>query len=358
MSRFLQPFSQGQGYLKAGFLGFPGSGKSHTAALLAIAVRDFFKLEGPIAMYDTETGGAYLEPLIMAATGKPLVGIRSRAFSDLMGMAQEAATGGVSVLIVDSITHPWRELCAAYLAEVNAARASQNRAKRTRVEFQDWNAIKEKWGAWPDFYLNSPLHIIICGRAGWDWDFEEKEDATGQTHKELVKTGVKMKVEGEFGFEPSLLVNMERVPVFGDVPSVQVAFTHRATVLKDRFRVLDGKVFDNPTGESFMPHVRLFTPGAVNAVDTAPKTPMGVDEAGDAQWQREKRQRTVLCEEIEGLLVSAWPGQTKEEKKLKADAIEAAFGTRSWTLIQTYDSARLSAGLETLKAFIQEHRNG
>src|SRR6185503_10075486 len=97
-----------------------------------------------------------------------------------------------------------------------------------------------------DFYLNSKLHIIICGRAGFDYDYEENEETQ---RKELIKTGIKMKTEGEFGFEPSLLVEMEAVQNLAQgggrgkknaAPKAGVSVTRRAVVLKDRFSVIDG----------------------------------------------------------------------------------------------------------------------
>ena len=41
-----QTLGKGQGHLKAGFLGFQGSGKTMTATLLAIGTRRHFKLAG------------------------------------------------------------------------------------------------------------------------------------------------------------------------------------------------------------------------------------------------------------------------------------------------------------------------
>ena len=50
----LQSLGKGQGYLKAGFLGFPKSGKTFTSFRLAFGVRKHFGLKGRIAMFDTE----------------------------------------------------------------------------------------------------------------------------------------------------------------------------------------------------------------------------------------------------------------------------------------------------------------
>jgi hypothetical protein len=254
------------------------------------------------------------------------------------------------VLIVDSITHVWREVCEAYLAQMNEARAVQNKGKRSRLEFQDWVNIKRLWNPWTDFFLNSKLHIIICGRAGFEWDFEEREDTAGVLHKELIKTGVKMKVEAEFGFEPSLVVEMNRVQIPDESRKDGFRLAHRATVLKDRFSVLQGASVDSPTGAFFKPHLDMLTPGAHNAVDVTLKTPADVDASGDANWQRERRERTILCEEIQGELTSRWPGQSAAEKKAKADALQAYWGTRSWKAVETMNSDKLRAGLDALRA--------
>jgi len=345
----LEALDTGQGYLKAGFLGFPKSGKTYTATLLAAEVRRRFGMSAPLAYFDTEGGAAYVAELAKKLCGAAPVGRRSRAFVDLLEVARECESGTASVLVVDSITHVWREVCDAYLAQVNRARDASGKPARTRLEFQDWNHIKRRWSEWTDFYLNSKLHIIICGRAGFEWNFEEHENADGTVHKELVKTGVKMKVESEFGFEPSLLVEMERPQVPDPERPGRFRIVHRATVLGDRFGVLDGKSTENPDGAWFGPHLDMLRPGAHNAVDTKSETPMGVDESGDADWQRERRERTILCEEIQGEIVSALPGQSAKEKKAKTDLLESTFGTRSWTAVEKMDSHQLAAGLAALR---------
>lgn len=341
----LQPIS-GQGYLKAGFQGFSKSGKTYTAALLAIGARRFFDLQGPIAMFDTETGSSYIRDMVREATGRDLLGIKSRSFADMLALGREAEAAAISVYLVDSVTHPWREVCDAYLQSVNKIRADKGLKPRTRLEFQDWNPIKQKWAEWTDFYLNSKLHIVICGRAGFEYDYEVNEE-TGK--KELQKTGIKMKTEGEFGFEPSLLVEMERIIERPDDATAKIV--HRATVLGDRFNVIDAKTAINPTFEFFQPHLLKLIPGEHSPVNTEVKTQVISDE-GDAQWQNERRARTILCEEIQGELVRKWPGLTAEEKKHKTEAVEKAFGTRSWTKVENLDSSILRAGLEKIKQMI------
>jgi hypothetical protein len=344
----LQRLGMGQGFLKAGFLGFPASGKTWTAMLLAVGLKRYLKIPGPIAMYDTEGGSEFVAPTVKKETGVDLMGVKSRAFDDLLGLTREAEGEGVSVLIVDSITHVWRELCLAYMKRLNDQLVAKNRRPKNRMDIQDIMAVKEIWADWPDLYLNSKLHIIICGRAGFEWDMETNEE-TGK--KQLVKTGVKMKVESEFGFEPSLLVEMERVQ---DMEAEKASLIHQATILKDRFNVIDAKTCANPGFDFFLPHIKLLVPGAHSPIDTSVKSDVHVDEDGNPEWQRERRERVILCEEIQGLLVKYYPGQSAKDKAAKTELVEKAFGTRSWTKVETtLPSGQLRMGLEHIKGTLE-----
>ncbi len=335
----LQKLGNEQGYLKAGFLGFAKSGKTYTAAKLAMGVKQFFNHPGPIAMFDTEGGADYISNMVKEGTGVDLMGVKSRAFTDLLETAHECVKENVSVLLVDSISHVWRELGDAFLDNVNTQRKKRGLSKRYKLEFQDWGPLKAEWGKWTDFYLTSPLHIIICGRAGYEYDYEENEE-TGK--KELRKTGTKMKVESEFGFEPSLLVEMERVR-----KPESVFYAHRATIIGDRFSVIDGQVGDDPSFDFFKPHIEMLISGKHNPINTNRKSSVDYDDEGDG-WHKEKRLRTILCEEIQGLLMKHYPGQAAVEKKAKTDLIDEAFGTRSWTKIENTESKTLRSGLDFL----------
>ena len=344
----LQQLESEPGYLKAGFQGFAGSGKTWTAITLAIGTRRMLGLDGPIAFFDTEGGAQYIRSRIKDGTGKEPIGMRSRSFDDLMGVGKECEASGVSVLVVDSVTHIWRDLCDSYLSAVNVVRKAKNQSVRNNLEFQDWNPIKSKWAKWTDFFLNSKLHVVICGRAGYEYDKELNEE-TGK--KELVKTGIKMKTEGEFGFEPSLGVEMERVQnVRSDVNAPRIL--RRATIIKDRFGLIDGMECDNPTFDFFKPHVERLVVGGHAPIDTTLKTDVGVDPDGDNAFARERRERTILAEEIQGEFSRAWPGQTAPEKKGRMDAMEAAFGIRSWTAIENMPARRLRDGLAKIREIV------
>ncbi len=338
----------GVGHLKMGLQGFQGSGKTWTAKKVAVGLIKHLKLEGGIAMLDTEASAQYIAPSIFKETGLKLIGKQTRALGVAVEFLKACEIQKVSVAIIDSVTHLWRECCESYLNQINAKLIEKNRGIRTRLEFQDWAPLKKQFGELTDLYLNSPMHIIICGRAGYDWDFVERDDGSGK--KDLVKTGKKMKTEGEFGHEPSLSVEMERVHARDAQGNLVGKVVHRATILKDRFDEMDGRFCDNPDYEFFKPFIDRLTPGAHAKVDTKAATDHQIDEEGDAKWRREKRDREIFCEKIKNVMMKFWPGMSAVEKAAKLDVLEQVFGTNSWTEIETrVNSQELGAGHSILK---------
>lgn len=323
----LGELGKGQGYLRAGFLGFQSSGKTMTAVKLACGLYRHFGLKGRIAMFDTEGGSEYIAGIVKRETGQSLLGVKSQSFQDLMDMKEECLSGGVEILLVDSVTHIWREICDSYLEHVNADRAKRNMSPRTKLEFQDWGPIKKKWADWTMSYLNDPLHMIICGRAGFEYE-NEKNEETGK--RELIKVGTKMKTETEFGFEPSLLVEMERVEIHDEHT---VKTVHRATINKDRFDVMDGLTCDDPTFEFFLPHISRLKPGAHSEIRQQ-RTPMTIDEQGRSDWERLKNRRVKAWEEIENGLAILYPSSQGKDKQARFLIYQALTGTVSETKIQ------------------------
>jgi len=343
------------GYLKSTFQGPQGSGKTWTAADLACTVHKLFASTKPIAFYDTETGSDYVKGKIAEATGTEPIRIKTRAFSDLMGVVKECVAGASDVLLVDSITHVWRELQAGYMQKINEGR----RYEKTRMEIQDIMAVKLLWEPWPDLFLNAPIHIIVCGREGNEWGSEEDEE-TGK--RSLVATGKKMKVEAEFGYEGSLMVAMKAHQFAegvvkkkgGSRERTKRKIVNRATVLKDRFNAINGHEFDYPTGKDFMPHLQLLNPASHRQVDTSVKSHAQMGDVGDNGWALESKTRTILCEEIQGLITTIYPGQTTREKLIRLALMEKAFNTRSWTAVESKSSDDLRIGLAKVRGILSD----
>lgn len=326
----LQKATNEQAFLKAGILGFPGSGKTYTASMLAIGIAAALAEKKPVAFFDTETGSDFLIKRFEEEKIE-LLRLKSFAFVDLLQAGKEAEAG-CSVLIVDSITHIWRQLCEDY-AKKKGIR---------RLQFQHWSEIKQTWAAWTNFYLNARLHIFVCGRAGYEYDFEAQDDGK----KELIKVGTKMKVEGEFGFEPSLLIEMERAERSAKPGA---GWIHRAHVLKDRTDTINGRSFDfqrNQDGyqpgayrvvfDAFNPVIQQLNIGGahlgVDVTRNSEELFSGPD--GAPEWKYKQQQKEIALDEIKELLIKHFPGQSAEAKKAKADALEAAAGTRSWVKIE------------------------
>jgi hypothetical protein len=329
----LQPAKITSAYLKMGILGFQGGGKTKTAGKTAIGLYKYMQSKGidcanrPVAFFDTETGSDWLIPDFQQA-GVPLIVAKRRSFADLLAVVKEAEAGA-SVLIIDSITHPWRELCESYM----------RKKQRTFLQMDDWGYLKgdHGWAKFTDLFVNSKLHIIMCGRAGYE--FEDYKDDNGK--RQIEKVGTKMKTEGETGFEPSLLVLMEQVE---DLRTGKVK--HRATVQKDRSTLLDGEQIDNPDFKDFLPHIERLNLGGDH---------IGVDINGDSQHilQTEKRdwqpvQRKIALGEIEEILVRHYPGQAAADKKAKAELLRTHFQA-CWAEIESVMPLdRLRQGYDTL----------
>lgn len=321
-------------YAKMGLFGFQGSGKSFTAALVAEGIAELTGNK-KLAFVDTETGSDFLLKRFEAA-GLEVYRTKSRSFTDLLAVIKEAEAAGIGTLIIDSITHIWRDLCDSY---------DKKKQRGGRLQFQDWAVLKAEWRQYTDLFVNSKIHIIVCGRAGYEYDYDFNKDGS----KDLIKTGTKMKVETEFGFEPSLVVEMERLTeskkeiqeISGDKKKKEAfkakvgsKWIHRAHVLKDRTDTINGEAFDYPTFESFAPHFDALNIGGEHlGVDTTRDSADRFDTEGNSGWKRDQRARTIALEEIKEGMIALWPGQTGKEKAYKGTLLEVVFKTRSWTKV-------------------------
>lgn len=308
-------------YLKMGIMGFQGSGKTYTAADVAIGMVKHLKkkkmpgADKPIFFLDTETGSDWIKPKVEAADLK-LFAAKTKAFTDLCAAMNEAP-GNASVLIIDSITHYWLEFTEAYQKVKNRKRG---------LEFQDWAYLKKEWRQrFTDPFINSPLHIIICGRAGYE--YEHFVDEGGK--KQIEKSGIKMKAEGELGFEPSILLFMERET---NLETKHV--DHICTVMKDRrsdSKTLDGKRIVNPSFKDFLPHIEFLNLGGVQlGVDASRNSEAAIEPD---QYDRRRTDREIILDLITNLGTKHF-GSTQEDKKRKLQVLEEAFGTSSWTAIE------------------------
>lgn len=322
-------------HLKAGIFGFAGSGKTFTSALLAIGLwKKLNALNGynkPVFFVDSETGSSYIKTLFNKAN-VPVQGIKTRAFVTLMAAMREAIAGD-HILLIDSISHFWQEIMRAYLKKNNL----------TRLRLRDFVPLKEEWSAFPTLYLNSPIHIIMAGRAGYDWGEENDDEEDGK--KKLVKTGTKMKAEGDLGYEPTLLIEMEHVHADSSIGS---SFINRAFVIKDKFDVLKGKSFDMPRFEDFAPHIDMLAIGGVPpTIDTeTSSSDMMISHNGISKRLKE---RDILIEELWENLPLHFNIRTDIGKAEGAKFLQETFGMLSKTGIEGLSNEVIQAGLTKIK---------
>lgn len=309
-----------QAFVKCGILGFAGSGKTFTTMQMVFGLKERTGSKAPICFFDTESGSDFFAPTC-AERGIELFQVKSRAFTDAVAAFAEAKSLGADVIIFDSVTHLWRELCEAYAKKKN----------RPRLQFQDWQFLKgsDGWGKFTDLFLNEPIHTFIAGRAGYEYEYQVNDG-----NRELVKTGTKMKTENEFGYEPSLLIEMERAKLANTKDPNLKGWTHKMHVLKDRTDTINGEVFEfthddikrNPrvVFESVEPHfAKLNIGGTQLGIDTSRNSDdlFMADGEPRAEWMRKQKQ--ILLEEIFGVMDAEWPGTTADAKKQKNEAFSS-----------------------------------
>jgi len=333
-------------FLKIGFFGDTGTGKTYTATKMLSQFAVKYCKNAQIAMFDTEPSAGFVAPMVKKITGKDLLAVSSRSFSDLMDFTEECIKKKY-IGIVDSVTHPWRSLCTDYLeAKKSRVKSAGGRPETTKLTLRDWGPIKEMWGAFSQKFVFAPVHFCICGREGDMWDTVTDEEG----NEEMRKIGVKMKTERELGYEPSLLVQMK-------IDNNK----HLAFVVKDRFDFLTGKLSDNnPDLAFFEPHIRALNIGGAN-VDKSEGKP--VFESGEGpNWETLQAQRKAIIENIQDDILLAYPGQTAAEKKAKVEAVREAFGTSAWIEIEKdekkFPMHLLKTGREKLQLILKKKGMG
>jgi hypothetical protein len=336
--KLLKPIMDLPTHLKMGIFGDTGSGKTFTAAQTAIGFHKYLKASKPVAFFDTERGSEFLVPLFKKQ-GIELFGIKSRAALDLNQTIKDAEAE-CSILIMDSITHVWEEFTDSYL----------KKSKQKFIEVWDWKPIKADWKSiFTTPFLNSKLHIIMCGREGSIYGDVEEEKQGRIVHK-TVNIGKKMKAEGETGYEPNLLCQMEKIFEPGKGKG-KGSYSRSCNVIKDRFTVLDSKTFTNPTFKDFLPHIELLD---LNGQSTGIDLSRNSEElftAPDRLWSERKKQVEIVLENIQSeLILQGFDGSSAETKKKRTELLLEIFGTYSKTEIDSKSLEELQSSFEKLKS--------
>jgi hypothetical protein len=347
-----------QSAAKVGIFGRQGSGKTTTSALITIGLSKTYHNGAPVAFFDTETGSDFVIELF-ETEGIELLVVKSRAFKDMRTALAEAEKAGCCAYLVDSYTHPWQELTAAF----------KKKSSKNRLEFHHMDQLKTLWRGWTDQMLNSSLHVVLSGRLGFEWGEEESTDGG---ERKLVKLGSKLKGESEAGYEPSLLIEMEGVQDsearMKKSKAKRGSIVHHALVLKDRWRTLNGRGFQfkdinaykagdyKPVFDAFSPHWSRLVIGSQQRSLDASRTSEDLFDApgGQSIFAERQRRKEIATEEVQAMLVKVWPGQDAASKQAKQAAIKQLFDVYAWRSVEEKPLEEIERALAAMQKFVAQ----
>jgi hypothetical protein len=341
--------------LKMAIRGASGSGKTFVATAIAVGLQNYIGSKKPIAFWDTENALSYVLPHFKH-NGITVMELKARAFKLVNDFFDEAeATCDIAVL--DSMTHIRDEMIEAFKA----------RKHKEKLAVWDYGILTPEFNkVFLDRIVNSPLHIIGCGRLSDIYEYIEVDGA-----KVLTTTGSKMRAGRDTEYEFSLTVELERFTMSDEelqtaaratkagMPNsklINKAAKFYMTIIKDRANVLAGRYeFESHQGEFVEPDNEIWT--AVKPFCDALNIGGGhkgvnlkinsnnIFDSPDTSWQERERQKTILLEEVEAEMKVRF-GQSKEDKSAGIALLKEAFGTPSWTAIQgmTIDKVRVGHG--------------
>ena len=340
--------------LKMSVYGFGGSGKTFTAALYMIGLHKFAGSDRPVAFFDTEKSAFFVEPLFEQA-GIEFVSHKARDLKSLNAVMKEAEQECFG-LIIDSITHVYKELCSAYI---------KNKKGVTFIELRDWQPIKSTW---QDYFttpfVNSNLHIISCARAKTLFADVLDELASSKMNREIFKNqmvGIGARNESESEHEASINMEMSQVIANPNDKSGEIYIS--TLVKKERWNLINGERFNYYTVDSdcaikenkpfmdILPHVKkLNLAGEHINMDLDASSCLLFDDAFDDNLALIRRRRTIALEEILNIPASIYPKSGGDDKKMKLDIMAYLFDTTAWTKIKSKTADDLEGAVVKLNA--------
>lgn len=341
----LKPATNGTAYLKLGMLGFEGSGKTFTAVDFAIGMTKLTKGK-KVAFFDTEKGSDFhIERF--KKEGIEFHVVKSRSFRDLCATIKEAEQGGYSFLIIDSITHVWRDLVQSWL----------NEKRRNFLTMKDWGVLKGEWAQYTDLYVNSKLSIAMLGRAGHEYDMTEDEDG----NQEVSKSGTKMKVETETGFEPDLLLEMFKSPKIIETKlkngkkkvKRERGFVNKCVVLKDRTDTMNSREIESPKFKDFASIIKALNIGGEHEGVDLTRTSEGTFQDNDYSYANKIKRREIALDSLqETLILAGMDGSSAEAKKKRTESLIKIFGTSGKTALENMEPIELETGVRELRKLV------
>lgn len=207
-----------QAFLKIGFYGDTGSGKTFTSLQIATHL-------GKTAMIATERGMDFY------AADFDFDIARVSTLEEANMAVDEILAGDYTCCIVDQVTHLWEYAQDEYITREHdkMSKAWGTIERSGNIPFQGWKSVKKPYKKFLKRLLDAPLHVFFLGRLATEYEVE------GDSIK---KVGEKMAAEKETPYEPHLLIKMEFQKRKGG--------QWLALAEKDHSRTIQGKVWVNP----------------------------------------------------------------------------------------------------------------
>lgn len=234
-------------YLRCALFGPSGCGKTMTALRMAKGIAE--KMGVPYAVIDTEARSAtkYADRFTF-----PVDNLSKKTIDDYINSMNDAAKAGYKVLVIDSLSHAWRETTE----EVDRITQASN----SKNSLLAWGKVSPKQKRLVDAILNYPGHLIVTMRSKTEWVIGEGKN--GKTTTEKLGLAPEQGKGIEYEFDLLMEINQN----------------HFATITKDRTGKFQDEEIEKP-GEDF--GVALYDwlvgnnkkPPVVNNVKTPIKQP-------------------------------------------------------------------------------------
>lgn len=247
--------------LRIGVFGPSGSGKTYSSLLMAYGMADDWD---KIALIDTEHGSgdlySHLGPYNTLTLEPPYQPER------YVEAIQACVQAGMQVIIVDSISHEWEG--QGGILEIHSLMPGNS--------FANWSKLTPRHNRFIDAILQSPTHMICCGRAKQDYVLSEQSKG-GRTQQVPEKVGLKAVTRDGFDYEMTTAFDLN--------------IHHWATASKDRTGLFMGKpemIINEETGLQFTEWMNqgADAPTPINARKTAMVRELGeiIKETGLSEY--------------------------------------------------------------------------
>ena len=225
MALEIQKAQRKKAKLRVGLFGPSGAGKTMSALKLAHGLTGAWE---KICVIDTENNSAHLYSHLGDYSVLPMrAPYTPEAYIEAIRTAEQA---GFDAIIIDSITHEWA-------GEGGILELSDALAKDAKSSYTVWAKLTPRHNKFIEAILQSPAHLICCGRSKQDYALNQTEK-NGKIVNVPEKIGLKAVTREGFDYEMTVTFDLQ--------------ISHYAVSAKDRTGLFQDKpehIISEETGE-------------------------------------------------------------------------------------------------------------